>query len=84
MQVYFPHRQGKITATLALELTANEGFAANSRRGTGHYFDQSALDRFLIVNQLSLVVRAHEVHQSGFMVSRGNVYVYNGNIMTTH
>lgn len=60
-----------MTATLTLELAANEGFAANSRRGTGHVFDQGALDRFLHVNQLSHVVRAHELHQSGFMVRCG-------------
>lgn len=58
-----------MTATLALELSANEGYAANSKRGTGHVFDQTALDRFLLANQLSHVVRAHELHQCGFMVS---------------
>lgn len=57
-----------MTASLALELAANEGFAANARRGTGHVFDQAALDRFLLANQLSHVLRAHEVHQNGFMV----------------
>lgn len=61
-------RPNKMTATLALELAANEGFAANAKRGTGHVFDQTALDRFLLANQLSHVVRAHEVYQSGFMV----------------
>lgn len=63
------YRSKKITATLALELAANEGFAANAKRGTGHMFDQTALDRFLLSNQLSHVVRAHEMHQNGFMVS---------------
>ncbi|XP_047987748.1 uncharacterized protein LOC125227465 [Leguminivora glycinivorella] len=62
-----PVKPHKITATQALELAANEGFAANSKRGTGHVFDQSALDRFLLANQLSHVLRAHEVHQAGFM-----------------
>ncbi|XP_049868507.1 uncharacterized protein LOC126368356 isoform X2 [Pectinophora gossypiella] len=57
----------KMTTSLALELTANEGFAANSKRGTGHVFDQTAIDRFLLSNQLSHVVRAHELHQNGFM-----------------
>ena len=64
------NRPNKITATLQLELASNEGFAANSKRGTGHVFDQTALDRFLLANQLSQVVRAHEMHQSGFMVSK--------------
>lgn len=58
-----------MTATLQLELASNEGFAANAKRGTGHVFDQNALDRFLLANQLSHVVRAHEMHQSGFMVT---------------
>ncbi|XP_075992786.1 uncharacterized protein LOC142987717 [Anticarsia gemmatalis] len=62
-----PVKPNKMTATLQLELAANEGFAANSKRGTGHVFDQSALDRFLLANQLSHVVRAHELHQNGFM-----------------
>ncbi|CAH0405048.1 unnamed protein product [Chilo suppressalis] len=62
-----PVKPNKLTATLALELASNEGFAANTKRGTGHVFDQSALDRFLAANQLSHVVRAHELHQSGFL-----------------
>ncbi|XP_026314486.1 uncharacterized protein LOC113226169 [Hyposmocoma kahamanoa] len=62
-----PIKPNKMTATLALELTANEGFAANTKRGTGHVFDQNALDRFLAANRLSHVIRAHELHQSGFM-----------------
>lgn len=62
-------RPNKITATLQLELSSNEGFAANTKRGTGHVFDQTALDRFLVANQLSHVVRAHELHQNGFMVT---------------
>ncbi|CAH0700278.1 unnamed protein product [Spodoptera exigua] len=62
-----PVKPNKITATLQLELTSNEGFAANTKRGTGHVFDQTALDHFLMANQLSHVVRAHEMHQNGFM-----------------
>ncbi|KAF9787631.1 hypothetical protein SFRURICE_001683 [Spodoptera frugiperda] len=62
-----PIKPNKITATLQLELSSNEGFAANTKRGTGHVFDQTALDRFLVANQLSHVVRAHELHQNGFM-----------------
>ncbi|KAJ8729113.1 hypothetical protein PYW08_000694 [Mythimna loreyi] len=62
-----PVKPNKITATLQLELASNEGFAANAKRGTGHVFDQTALDRFLAANQLSHVVRAHELHQNGFM-----------------
>ncbi|CAG4943531.1 unnamed protein product [Colias eurytheme] len=57
----------KITASQALELAANEGFAVNSRRGTAHVFSSGALQRFLLANQLSHVLRAHELHQNGFM-----------------
>ncbi|XP_053625370.1 uncharacterized protein LOC128683592 isoform X2 [Plodia interpunctella] len=62
-----PINPTKVTATLQLELAANEGFAANSKRGTGHVFDQTALDRFLLANQLSHVLRAHQLHPNGFM-----------------
>ncbi|XP_045511113.1 uncharacterized protein LOC123706030 [Colias croceus] len=62
-----PIRNSKITASQALELAANEGFAVNSRRGTAHVFSSGALQRFLLANQLSHVLRAHELHQNGFM-----------------
>ncbi|XP_059058130.1 uncharacterized protein LOC131851628 [Achroia grisella] len=62
-----PIKSSKLTTTLALELAANEGFAANAKRGTGHVFDQTAIDRFLLANQLTHVVRAHELHHTGFM-----------------
>ncbi|KAJ2953956.1 hypothetical protein O0L34_g1593 [Tuta absoluta] len=69
-----PVKPNKLTASTAMELTSNEGFAANVKRGTGHVFDQTAVDRFLLANQLSHVVRAHELHQNGFMVQlRGRV-----------
>ncbi|KOB70387.1 Serine/threonine-protein phosphatase [Operophtera brumata] len=61
-----PIKSNKMTASLALELSANEGYAVNTKRGTGHVFDQTAVDRFLLANQLSHIVRAHEVHQHGF------------------
>lgn len=63
------NRANKITATMALELAANEGFAMNGRRGAGHVFDSRALERFLSANKLAMVLRAHELHQHGFMVS---------------
>ncbi|XP_039764447.1 uncharacterized protein LOC120636936 [Pararge aegeria] len=62
-----PVKANKITATLALELAANDGFAANARRGAGHVFDARALERFLRANRLALVLRAHELHPHGFM-----------------
>ncbi|VVC88403.1 unnamed protein product [Leptidea sinapis] len=48
--------QNKVTASVALELAANEGFAVNNKRGTGHVFDHVALERFLVANQLSHVI----------------------------
>ncbi|XP_050670345.1 uncharacterized protein LOC126969089 isoform X2 [Leptidea sinapis] len=62
-----PVKQNKVTASVALELAANEGFAVNNKRGTGHVFDHVALERFLVANQLSHVIRAHELQQNGFM-----------------
>ena len=42
-----------------------------SRRGTGFYFSNEALIDFLKKNNLSYVVRAHEVQQTGFKVQLG-------------
>lgn len=53
---------------IAMELQANEGFAMNTKRGTAHMFDVSALQRFLTINQLSHVIRAHEAQFAGFQV----------------
>ena len=38
------------------------------RRGTGHLFSDKALVDFLTRNQLSHVIRAHEVKEAGFQV----------------
>ena len=51
------------------ELKGNEGFAFNRRRGTANFFSADALLDFLKRNNLSHVVRAHEVQQVGFQVS---------------
>ncbi|KAL3274194.1 hypothetical protein HHI36_015610 [Cryptolaemus montrouzieri] len=51
-----------------LELSANEGFAVNKRRGTAHMFSAEALDKFLRSNGLTHLIRAHEVSPAGFSV----------------
>nr|CAI5835319.1 unnamed protein product [Callosobruchus analis] len=64
-----PVRPKTVNDKLAMELLANEGFAVNVRRGTAHIFSVDALERFLKANQLTHIVRAHEVAQAGFQVS---------------
>lgn len=63
------NRTKAVNEKLAMELLANEGFAVNVRRGTAHIFSVEALERFLKANQLTHLVRAHEVAQAGFQVS---------------
>lgn len=50
------------------KLIMRDGFGNNPRRGTGHVFNEEALELFLARNGLSHVVRAHEVQQAGFQV----------------
>ncbi|CAH1962667.1 unnamed protein product [Acanthoscelides obtectus] len=61
-----PVRPKTVNDKVAMELLANEGFAVNVRRGTAHVFSVDALERFLKANQLTHIVRAHEVAQAGF------------------
>nr|CAH7728330.1 unnamed protein product [Callosobruchus chinensis] len=63
-----PVRPKAVDDKLAMELLANEGFAVNVRRGTAHIFSVDALERFLKANQLTHIVRAHEVAQAGFQL----------------
>ncbi|VEN58788.1 unnamed protein product [Callosobruchus maculatus] len=63
-----PVRPKTVNDKLAMELLANEGFAVNVRRGTAHIFSVDALERFLKANQLTHIVRAHEVAQAGFQL----------------
>lgn len=49
----------------------NNGFIENTQRGTGYFFSHEALSEFLKRNNLSYVVRAHEVQQIGFKIQLG-------------
>ncbi|KAK5640798.1 hypothetical protein RI129_009345 [Pyrocoelia pectoralis] len=69
-----PIRTKQIAEELILELQANDGFAVNNKRGTGHMFSYEALERFLNTNGYSHLIRAHEVAVSGFnLVQKGKV-----------
>lgn len=57
-----------MTEKTAMELLTNEGFAANSRRGTGHVFSVEALEHFLKTNSFTHFIRAHEVVEAGIHV----------------
>lgn len=45
------------------------GYLPNIKRGTAFYYSEDAVDYFLEQNGLSLVIRAHEVVQLGFLFS---------------
>ncbi|KAJ4445182.1 hypothetical protein ANN_06983 [Periplaneta americana] len=68
-----PISDGKIPEPLRMELIANEGFATNTRRGTAHVWNTEALEHFLMVNNLSHVIRAHEMQQTGFQLGDAHV-----------
>lgn len=44
------------------------GFAENTKRGTGHFFSEVAVLNFLKTNNYSYVVRAHEFQPAGIYV----------------
>lgn len=52
------------------QLMSNNGFAFNEKRQTAYVFNQAAFNAFLERNNLTHVVRAHEVKQAGFEIQQ--------------
>ncbi|RWS18281.1 serine/threonine protein phosphatase-like protein 2 [Leptotrombidium deliense] len=42
------------------------GFLPNTKRGTAYYYSDESVNKFLRANQLSHIIRAHEVIPPGF------------------
>ena len=64
-------RTERLTEELTRELEQQNGFVFNTSRRTAFYFSCEALMEFLKRNNLSHVVRAHEVQHAGFKVYMG-------------
>jgi hypothetical protein len=66
--VIFHRRTENPTEEMKNELEKRNGFIFNTSRRTANYFSCDALLDFLQRNDLSHVVRAHEVQHVGFKV----------------
>ena len=74
-QSFFPQEFGEtIETTRAQAGTAaaadlyKTGFITNTKRGTAYFYSEEAVRRFLELNGLSHVIRAHEVCAQGFEI----------------
>ena len=65
-----PIRQDDIDASIEEQLAINDGFIDNFARGTAHMFSAEALNDFLKKNDLSHVIRAHEMKAAGFQIQQ--------------
>jgi len=63
------YRTEKLTVEMKTELEKQNGFIFNTSRRTANFFSCDALMEFLKRNDLSHVVRAHEVQHVGFKAS---------------
>jgi len=63
-------RTETLTEERKIELEKQNGFIFNTSRGTAKFFSCEALVDFLKRNDLSHVVRAHEVQHVGFKASQ--------------
>lgn len=48
-----------------------QGFLPNTKRGTAYYFSEEAVNKFLQVNNLTHIIRAHEVIPPGYQFHMG-------------
>lgn len=63
-----PIKQSFITGSVQKELNEKEGFAYNSRRGTGYMFTSQALGTFLQTHGFTHMIRAHESKPAGISI----------------
>lgn len=53
---------------IKFNLIAATGFTDNVKRGTAYFFNETAVDNFLINNDLSHIIRGHELMKQGFQL----------------